>query len=374
MRNVLLFALLLMSNLVFAQLLTFDFAGTPGNQATSTSNFNANGVASSSISRGPGITADANADRFNSTNFSTPATPAIDLNDFLEFAITPVSSTVTITGITIQGQRSNTGPNQFVIRTSIDEFASNATAVQTTQVGNNQTFTLTFVFPTSIVTTAPITIRLFAFGATNGNGAFGPEGAGNDIIVNGTAVLNSPLPVKFANVRATKRVSGIEVGFSNLTESDVINYTIERSANGQQFTSIREMAPAKNDGGSVDYRFVDVHPLSSINYYRIKVTEQAGKTSYSIPVKLNTGLSQAGITIYPNPVKGTQLSFQVENLEAGAYRVAIFNAAGQVVTSQQMNHGGGSLGQTIPVHHLKRSIYYLEIDGTQKLRKSFVVQ
>ncbi len=88
MKKVLLFAALLSSNFLFSQFLTFDFAGATGNEATFASNFNAPGVAASTISRGPGISPQNNANRFNSDGFTTAVT--IDLTDFVEFTITPV--------------------------------------------------------------------------------------------------------------------------------------------------------------------------------------------------------------------------------------------------------------------------------------------
>jgi hypothetical protein len=122
MKKALLFALLLSSNFIFAQFLTFDFAGAAGNEVSFASNTNAVGVAPSTITRGAGIAPQNNANRFNSDGFTTAAT--IDLTDFLEFTITPVNSTLTINSITVTSERNNNGPTMFVIRASQDGFAT----------------------------------------------------------------------------------------------------------------------------------------------------------------------------------------------------------------------------------------------------------
>lgn len=183
-----------------------------------------------------------------------------------------------------------------------------------------------------------------------------------------------PLPIHFINVKATKKSSGIEVSFSNLTESDVVNYTIERSANGQQYNTVTQLIPAKNNGGRADYRFTDIQPSNSMNYYRIKAVETAGKIMYSPAVKMHIGTLSSGITIYPNPVKGRQLSCQANNLAAGTYKLMVRNAAGQVIAAQDLRHEGGTTGQTVPLHTSKPGVYYLEIRGSEKLRIAFVIQ
>ena len=371
MKKVLLFAALLSSNFLFSQFLTFDFAGATGNEATFASNFNAPGVAASTISRGPGISPQNNANRFNSDGFTTAAT--IDLTDFLEFTITPVNSTITINSITVTSERSSQGPTMFVIRASQDGFA---TFIGTNTVTNTGTATVTstFTFTSPIMTTTPVTIRLFGFAAGVASGTFGPgEGAGNDIIVNGTVVL-TPVPVKFANIKASKKASGIEVSFSNLTESDVVSYSIERSANGKQYSSIKELEPSKNDGGSADYSYTDAQPLSGNNLYRIKSTETNGKIAYSAIAKVDLDAKGLSLTIAPNPAISTELGLQISNLPSGNYKIRIFNNNAQVVGEQLLKHNGGSFSQTFPLNKLQSGMYYLELNGAVKMQKQFVVQ
>ena len=66
----LLFIGLFTSELGWGQILTFDFAGIAGNEATANSNSNNANLSSSTISRGAGLTALANGDRFNATDWA----------------------------------------------------------------------------------------------------------------------------------------------------------------------------------------------------------------------------------------------------------------------------------------------------------------
>ena len=185
---------------------------------------------------------------------------------------------------------------------------------------------------------------------------------------------NAPLPVKFANVKASKKAGGIEVSFSNLTESDVVNYSIERSANGQDFTSIKALAATKNDGGKADYSFTDAEPLSGNNLYRIKSVETNGKVSYSAIARVDLNAKGLALTIAPNPTKATELGLQITDLPAGNYKIRIFNNNAQVVGEQLLKHSGGSFSQTLPLNKLQAGMYYLELNGAVKMQKQFIVQ
>ncbi|MEZ4801639.1 MAG: GEVED domain-containing protein [Gelidibacter sp.] len=71
-------------------------------------------------------------------------------------------------------------------------------------------------------------------------------------------------------------------------------------------------------------------------------------------------------TVYPNPVKGTQLNLAVKNMEPT--QVVIYNAMGQMVAKQIFN-------TTIDVTNLQAGIYSIEISSeTKKLSKRFIKQ
>jgi len=193
-----------------------------------------------------------------------------------------------------------------------------------------------------------------------------------------TTVVNCPnaipLPVKFTNLKASKKAAAIELSFSNATEKDVVNYDIERSTDGIQFTSIATLKTMHNDGSQGDYIFTDERPLNGVNFYRIKATETSGKVAYSLIVKINAAAMQSGLTISPNPVKNGVLNFQVSNLNPGAYDLLIRNTAGQIVHKQRLRNVGNEFSQTLLLNNLKAGMYYLEISGASKISKQFIVQ
>lgn len=172
----------------YGQILTFDFAGLVGSEVSANSNFNNPNLNSSTITRGAGLTATGNGDRFNANNWAaTSIANAVTGNDYMEFTITPTAGfEFSVSSILIQLQRTSTGPSAIVLRSSIDGYTSNLDAQYTiADVTTTQSFTFTFA---QVSTSSAVTYRMYMYAeAALGTGGPG-DGPGNDIVVNGTVV------------------------------------------------------------------------------------------------------------------------------------------------------------------------------------------
>jgi hypothetical protein len=179
----------------------------------------------------------------------------------------------------------------------------------------------------------------------------------------------------FADVKAFQKNSGVQIDWSNLTERDLIGYIVERSANGQTFTAINQQSPRSNANDKESYSAYDATPLAGVNYYRVKVLEVSGKIIYSKVLKVDLSGKQAGISVYPNPVIGNQVSVSI-NVKQGQYTVKVLNGAGQQVYSQRLIHQGGSITQTVELpSSVKPGIYNVMVTGDNyRESKMFIVQ
>ena len=166
------------------QILTFEFSSLSGNEPVAASSFNDSNLLSSSISRGSGLVASPNAGRFNATEWTTSST--IDLNEFMEFTITPTGGyQFSVSSIYVQIRRSGTGPREIALRSSLDGYSTNLdTNYIILDNTNTQNYTFTFSQPNSSVA---ITYRIYMYNAESNLGSSGiGDGAGNDIEVYGT--------------------------------------------------------------------------------------------------------------------------------------------------------------------------------------------
>lgn len=178
-------------------IVSFDFAGLSGSETSANSNFNNTNLTSSTITRGAGLTASGNADRFNATNWAlTSISNAVSGDNYMEFTITPISGyQFNVASIFIQLQRSNTGLTQIALRSSVDNFSSDLDAVKNV-VDNTSTQTFTFNFSQSDAS-QPVTYRLYGYAEATGGSAGIGDGSGDDIIVTGVVSLAPPAITSF---------------------------------------------------------------------------------------------------------------------------------------------------------------------------------
>lgn len=190
------------------------------------------------------------------------------------------------------------------------------------------------------------------------------------------AKTSGPLPVSFGTVRAAQQGSAIKIDWSNLTEQDVISYSVEHSLNGRDFTGLTAVAATRNDGGKADYSYLHTTPVRGINYYRIRSAETTGAAKVSIIVKVDTRGGKMDIVIYPNPVTDGTVSLQATDLAKGQYSIRVFAANGQQVYTQALTHAGGSVTESLQLPAtIKAGIYNLVISsGEMKMVKTFMVR
>jgi len=229
-----------------AEILTFEFSALAGNEETAASNSNDANLGSSTISRGSGLTATNNADRFNAESWAlTSISNAVSGNDYMEFTITPNSGyQFSVSSIYLQLQRSGTGPSGIAIRSSVDNYGSNLDQEYSiTDNENTQNFTFTFTQSNS---SSAVTYRIYMWAeAVGGSGGIG-DGSGNDIIVNGTtSASDSPTATLSADPALSEsnlNDAEVDIALSNDTFVDETlsssNFTLNNAPTGVTIKSI----------------------------------------------------------------------------------------------------------------------------------------
>ena len=144
----------------------------------------------SGISRGPTVNANAGSNRFNATAWNLSN---LDQGDYFSWTLTPQAGyEIDFTSLSGNWQRSGTGPQSYVLKTSTDNFAS---AISTGAVtGNSSAVSYSLDLSSLQHETSPIEFRLYAFGGTNSAGTFSI----NDFEFDGTVQQSSVLPPSFA--------------------------------------------------------------------------------------------------------------------------------------------------------------------------------
>ncbi|MFY7653169.1 MAG: T9SS type A sorting domain-containing protein [Chitinophagaceae bacterium] len=171
-------------------------------------------------------------------------------------------------------------------------------------------------------------------------------------------VPSTVLPLRLLSFNAAKNSNGTAKVFWTVNgDYNVVNYAVEKSTNGKDFTAIGNVKAA----GLTNYEFTDNVVIEAANYYRVKFENNDGSSTYSNVVKV-TALKSIKLAVFPNPVKSnlvvsfpslkydaainvlsldgknrmsfaikagaTQASFNVSNLSKGTYLVRILDADG----------------------------------------------
>ncbi len=192
----------------------------------------------------------------------------------------------------------------------------------------------------------------------------------------GIGQIGTPLPLKFGNIKVYEKSSNnLNVDWTSYNEMNVDHFEVQRSQNGQQYTTIGRVN-ARNNENEINYSWTDSSPLKSISFYRINAVDIDGRSNFSTVARIDLGQTNAELVIFPNPVVGSRVSIQVGNMNRGQYKLAISNLYGRTVYNQTLDHSGGVISQVIQLPlDMPPGMYSLAITGNgNKLFKQFVVK
>lgn len=271
-------------------------------------------------------------------------------NDYAVYTITAnAESSLAISSFVFTGRRSGSGPTQYEVRSSDDNYASvlSSGTVSTTCLLKGGSLPATIY----LVSGESVTFRIYGFNASGG-GNMRME----NVTIGGTA-----LPVELTKFNATKRADKVNLAWQTATEINNDRFEIQRSHDGNRFESIGKVYGEGNSQKLVDYSFVDDAPLSGVNYYRLKQVDIDGAFEYSdiASVKMDKA---ANIRITPT----STLDYVTVNTgEASSIMVRSIN--GQVMNSQTDAEGNF----TVDMANYPQGIYYLtiQISGTVQTEK-----
>jgi len=185
------------------------------------------------------------------------------------------------------------------------------------------------------------------------------------------------LPVRFDAIRATIiDQKNVLISWTNLTETDINYYAIEKSINGSSFESIAIVRPMGNSGSRADYKFPD----SCINtgerlQYRVKAVENNGNYLYSPVVSVRTSTMFERLKVFPNPINTTQLNLLLPQAAKGKYVVSLINATGVKTFLHRFEHPGGMMSMAIKLTNMPPGLYQLEVNTTaESYRQKILIQ
>ncbi|MFN8289053.1 MAG: right-handed parallel beta-helix repeat-containing protein [Chitinophagaceae bacterium] len=172
-------------------------------------------------------------------------------------------------------------------------------------------------------------------------------------------VTSIPLPLKWLSVQGHLNNSRQAVLLWTVEERDVNGYEVEKSTDGITFRKAGSVT-GKGDGNH-EYNFTDGEPVNGVVYYRIRLIENDGRTSYSSIIRLSAE-PRMNLSVYPTVFReGFTVAVQQEG------RAWLLDAQGRMVKTMQLSAGANY----IPGNELAAGLYILKTAGgeSQKLIK-----
>jgi len=184
---------------------------------------------------------------------------------------------------------------------------------------------------------------------------------------NGGANGITPLPLNLISFEAIKQNKIARLVWTTENEMNTARFEVERSANGTQYSAIGTVT-ALNNGSRNNYELPDLQPLSSQNYYRLKIYDLDGSYQYSPVRRIDFSAAADDITIYPNPV-----THQVLNIAASANctQALVYDAAGKLV--KQFNLQGRT--NLLKLEGIAKGVYQLKVVSNNSVHtKKFLIE
>lgn len=179
-------------------------------------------------------------------------------------------------------------------------------------------------------------IRIYTIGS--GGGQFAVTGSN----------IGSTLPLSLISFSGSKQINDALLQWKTANEINVSHFEVQRSNDGQTFTSLGNVA-----AGSSFYSFTDANTFSSrtMAFYRLKSIDTDGRFTYSNIIKLSK-LAGAALTVYPNPVNDV---LTISGLNQNGI-VILYSAEGKLLHQQTVS----AQTMTMDMSKYAKGIYWLQ--------------
>lgn len=165
------------------------------------------------------------------------------------------------------------------------------------------------------------------------------------------------------DVEVSARAQGSNnlVSWTNFNEGGNRDYTIERSADGRNFSTIGSVAP-QTGSGLKTYSFTDRLPLSGVNYYRIAINTLGGEKVYTTIKVVAQNTKETNASLFPNPVADFANISIPTAWQQSPVLLQIVGVDGRVVKSEQRQQAAAT--EWIGLQRLNPGAYRMVVRST----------
>jgi hypothetical protein len=187
-----------------------------------------------------------------------------------------------------------------------------------------------------------------AGGATNKNRQYWTIGA-----------INITLPIDLMYLRATTVENNVQLDWATAQEINNDYFTIEKSADGKNFTEVATVNGKGNSKEVNKYSAVDYAPYSGVTYYRLKQTDFDGKFTYSKTVAVQMNSIANSLQAYSLGSKALQLNYKIGGEENAA--LTIHDSRGVQVWSKLVSGTAAEIKEEVNMQSAANGMYIISL-------------
>jgi hypothetical protein len=213
---------------------------------------------------------------------------------------------------------------------------------------------------TGVAGTGTITVPILS---RTGMSSMGEYGIGGDVSINA-------LPVTLTSFKASNVKDDVLLSWTTASELNNAGFTIERSADGKQFTEVAFVKGYGNSSKTINYNDVDKRAFevanSAVLYYRLQQVDMNGKTQMSdVVTVVKTGKPTSNVIAYPNPFTNG-FNIEMVSAEEAVYTYSVSDIQGKVLFTNTVNINEGINRISVDQANLLSSgVYFLRLEGKE---------
>jgi hypothetical protein len=188
---------------------------------------------------------------------------------------------------------------------------------------------------------------------------------------------NTPLPVEFLSAATECENGNTVIKWSTATEQNSDHFTVEKSLDGTNFSTVATLPAAGNSNTMKNYSAVDYDSYSGTSYYRVKETDFNGDFMYSSNIITTGCSSDISIGVYPNPSNaGSPFNVAVAGAKDEEVLIVVTDMLGQEFYSKVTLLSTDSEVIAIdPSRNLAAGVYtVVATSNDQIIKKKIVIQ
>lgn len=145
---------------------------------------------------------------------------------------------------------------------------------------------------------------------------------------------------------------------------DLASFIVEKSHDSKDFEKIAVISSNKEQN---TYSFEDknFHLNDGPIFYRLRLVQQNEEEQFSKIIVLQTKKVSPSYLVYPNPLKGRELTVRFSEPLASVMHVVLTDALGSIFIKSVFNPEAGKYEYILSLPDLKSGVYYLQLSNQQ---------